>query len=470
MSMAVPNGQRWPDLPVAALGQWTPFQRVAVILPARDNQAELDRTLATLAHQSYPKDLLEVLVVDDSSEPALTLPQVTPPATRVLRRSEMQSHGSGAARDAGARASTAEILLFLDSDMLADPRHVEAHARWHHVTDEAVVLGRKWFVAVDDITPGQLDREARQGHHVGDLLSDRRQGLHGWQEELIESHDGLSRDEDDAFLAVVGATVSISRRLYERCGGFAAFGLRGIVDTEFGYRAFTRGGILIPDAEATCWHQGARNFATRGGEIKRARAGLAANHLPIPLFRQQNTGRSWIVPMVRVLVDVSVLSGADGYTEDVLDRLLLTLDSALSSDVTDLAVTVITGRNPLPSWFVDYYAAEGRVQIEQANPGTGFPSPVTIALPPAVVLAPTTVSAALSLLSPDIRVIRTLPEPGGPSSVEFWRTRTLERALHHGLDQMPATALGERWSPADALGISLANPQITKQGMVTQHC
>lgn len=465
MQHEVAAGQRWTTLPVPDIGGWTPTERVAVVLPARDNQLELDRTLATLAHQTYPAELLEVVVVDDASEPPLRLPALAPPGTFLVRRDEAQSHGSGAARHAGAVATDAPIVLFLDSDMLADPAHVEAHARWHHVCDHALVLGRKWFVSVDDLDPEGIDRAGREGTGVGDLLTGRRWRTHQWQEDQIELQDRLTQDVDDVFLTVVGATVSVRRELYDRAGGFAAFGLRGIVDTEFGYRAFTRGALVVPDGQARCWHQGARNFATRGGEIKRARVGLAANHLPIPMFRPQNRGRMWAVPMVRVLVDVT--SSGPGVLDDgAAERLLLTVDSVLGSDLTDLAVTVVTGSTRLPSWWLDYLGSEPRVEVCDAAPATGFPSPLTVVVPPGVVVAPDSLSTAVGLLSDDVRVVRTLPDAYASPSLEVWRTRTLERALRAGLDAVEPEVVGERWCPPHALGVRPAAARITPQGMV----
>lgn len=456
------DGQRWGDLPVPDLGSWTPQDRVAVILPARDNQLELDRTLAALLHQSYPQELLEVVVVDDASGTPLTVPPLAPSGTRVVRRDDASSHGSGAARHAGAQASAADILLFLDSDMLADAHHVEAHARWHHICRHALALGYKWFVDVQGVTPADIDRVGREENGLHHLLEGPRWRKHDWQVEQIQGRDGLTHDDDDAFLTVVGATLSVRRDLYERAGGFATFGLRGIVDTEFGYRAHARGAVIIPDKQAKSWHQGARNFATRGGEIKRARMGLAANHLPLPMFRLQNTGRRWAVPLVRVVVEPGPQAGdwSDGDTE----TLLLTVDSVLASDVTDLAVTVVTGGSELPRWWLDYVEHETRVDVADTLPDSGFPSPFTVVTRPGVRFSTDTISRGLALLSEEVRMVQTLPDPYG-TSLEIWRTRTLERArLTGATDTEPA--VGRRWCAPDALGIGRVRPRISPQGMV----
>lgn len=467
MEKTVVPGQRWTGLGVPSLGGWTPTETVAVVLPARDNQRELDRTLATLAHQSYPAELLQVLVVDDSSSPPLQIPELAPPGTQLVRRDEAQSHGSGAARHAGARAASADILLFLDSDMLADAAHVEAHARWHHVCDHALVLGRKWFVDVEGIEPAAIDMAARRGEGMDQLLEGREGRTHRWQEQQIAQQGRLTQDADDAFLTVVGASVSVRRDFYHLTGGFSPFGLRGIVDTEFGYRAYTRGALIVPEFEARCWHQGERNFSTRGAEIKRARTGLAANHLPIPMFRPQNHGRSWVVPQVRVLVDVSG-HGSGRLGPEAGEALLLTVDSILASDVTDLAVTVVTGPSELPTWWLDYTAAEPRVTVSADSPRTGFPSPLTVLVPPGASVARSSLSAAVALLSDDVRVVRTLPDAFGTPSIEVWRTRTLERALRIGLQTAPPEVLGERWCTPEALGVRLATARLTPQGMVAQ--
>src|SRR5699024_27234 len=139
-------GQQWRDLPVPALGEWEPTLRLCVVIPARDCQPELDRTLAALSRQTYPAALTDVIVVDDASPQPLTVPSLAPDGTRVLRVTQAQEHGSGRARDRGARETDADIVLFLDADMVVSATHLEAHARWHHLTRHAVVLGRKRFV------------------------------------------------------------------------------------------------------------------------------------------------------------------------------------------------------------------------------------------------------------------------------------------------------------------------------------
>lgn len=459
--LSVVRGQDWKSLPVPALGSWQPRLRVCVVLPARDCQEELDRTLASLSQQSYPADLLEVVVVDDASVPALCLPRQRPDPTQLVRLDDPPSHGSGRARHVGAHQTDADVLLFLDADMVADRRHVEAHARWHHLTPHAVVLGRKWFVDFTGITAADV-HEAVGAGDPKTLLVGRGPRRHVWQEDFIAARDDLTQDRDDSFLAVVGASVSLRRDLYLRAGGFSPFALRGIVDTEFGYRAFTSGGLIIPDHEARAYHQGTRSFSHSGEDIKRQRTGLAANFLPTELFRLSDGGRQWAVPMANVIVDTQ---GATA--EDVQ----MTIDSVLASDFTDLVVTVVEGSDAhMPSWLSDYFSHDGRVRFNDAPPGSGYPSPLSCAVSAGLVLRKDTVRRAVALLGEhNLGVIRTDPQECGGRGMEVWKTRVLLRAAGSGIDghdERAARLGGGLWASAVELGVAQGRVRVTRQGML----
>ncbi len=455
-------GQDWKQLDVPQLGSWQPQLRVCVVLPARDCQEELDRTLAALAEQSYPAELTEVVVVDDGSAPPLRLADRRPAATTLVRldQEQEQAHGSGRARHVGSTQTEADVLLFLDADMVADRAHVEAHARWHHLTPHAVVLGRKWFVDFTGLSPREVG-EATAAGGLEALLGDRERHGHRWQEEFILERDDLTTGSEDSFLAVVGATISLRRDLYERTGGFASLGLRGIVDTEFGYRAFTSGGLLVPDEQALAFHQGPRSFSSRGGHIKRQRTGLAANHLPTPLFRPSNTGRRWAVPMALVVVEA-----AGSPWEEVQ----FTVDSVLASDFTDLVVTVVVGEAEPPGWLLDYFGSDGRVRFVEQPPASAYPSPLSMNVSPGLVLRTGTIGQVSRVLDKHLAgVVRTHPGDLDGRVLEVWRTRALLRAMTsgpEGLEERAATLFGECWVSARALGVTTGRLGITRQGMI----
>lgn len=455
--------QEWRSNPPPALGTWTPHLSLTAVLPAKDCQGELNLTLAALAEQSYPAHLFDVIVVDDDSEVPLTLPDTRPSRTAILRLEPADGHGSGRARHAGALASNGEVLLFLDADMVTTRQHVEAHARWHHVIADAVVVGRKYFVDFDGVNPDEISSAVRHDQ-LDVLLYGRPRQRHSWLEGFIEDSRQLTDWAADTFIAVVGANLSTPRALYQESGGFSSMGIRGIVDTEFGYRIFTAGGVVLAEMESITFHQGARHFAMRGDEIKRERLGLAANYLPVPIFRPANTGRSWAVPSVRVIVEAS---------PEQDEHVLLTVDSVLGSSFTDLAVVVASHAGAQPQrWLIDYFAHDHRVSFTDNPVTSGFPSPFTAVVPAGTALAHTTLAQLMQVSSDrEVGLVRaTLPDGVSGSSVELWATRALHRARRHQLgetlEQAAQRLFGEFWLRGEDVGLRPVVLTVTRQGMI----
>ena len=68
----------WRQVDVPAPEAFVPTLPVSVIIPYYQTPAEtLERTLAALEGQAYPRDLFEVVIVDDGSEPPLERPRST---------------------------------------------------------------------------------------------------------------------------------------------------------------------------------------------------------------------------------------------------------------------------------------------------------------------------------------------------------------------------------------------------------
>jgi chlorobactene glucosyltransferase len=103
--------------------------KVAVIVPARDEAANIDRCLRSLVAQTYPASRLRIVVVDDHSRDqtfaiATALAQ-TNPQLMVLRSPPLPPHWVGKSHACwiGARAldEDADWLCFVDADVWAEP-------------------------------------------------------------------------------------------------------------------------------------------------------------------------------------------------------------------------------------------------------------------------------------------------------------------------------------------------------------
>ena len=246
------RGNDWRAVrPPDARGHW-PREGVSVVVPYFEAPRELALTLAALERQTYPRELMEVVVVDDGSEPRLAVPPDAALDIRVVRQARL-GFGLARARNAGVLAARHPIVVFLDGDLVADDGLVAAHARWHHAVADAVTLG---FCAYVDAQGIEADALRRHGGPTAEVFRGRPIDR-PWTERHMARTDDLTAARDDLFRSVVGNNLGIRRTLFDELGGFhAGFDRYGWEDTEFGWRAQTFGALLVPVREAFSWHQG----------------------------------------------------------------------------------------------------------------------------------------------------------------------------------------------------------------------
>ena len=292
----------WRQVEVEPLETFTPTLPASVVIPSWQTPPEtLARTLAALEGQTCPRDLFEVVIVDDGSEPPLR-PPPTPLDVKVVRQ-ERCGFGRSRARNTGARAAAHDILLFLDSDMLVERSWMAAHTRWHHAVSDALTLGRRAHVAMDGIDAETIRR--RSGS-LEELFVDRPKDPPKVDvEEYLAGTGDLTARADDLFRVMVGATFGIGKGFYDLVGGMDESFVRwGFADTEFGYRTFMHGGLLVPVREPLGWHQGRWSEGRDAKRRSRRRnLGKAAHRIAHPRHRRRQPGRIFAVPQYVVTID-----------------------------------------------------------------------------------------------------------------------------------------------------------------------
>jgi GT2 family glycosyltransferase len=441
----------WSQLSPPPIGAWTPTLSVSVVIPAYDCQADLDLTLAALSHQTYPADLLEVIVVDDGSRPALRLPEIRPERCRIVQVTD--GWGIANAVNTGAARATGEILHRLDADMVVFPGHVEALARWHHVSPYAVTLGYKRFVDHARSTPEEIAKRCADGT-IGELFPDS--SPHEYIEELIDSTEQLRGGDHLNFLVHVGATVALRRDLYLATGGLDHELVLG-EDTEFGYRLAQAGALFIPEPAARSWHLGPSSMMTRGTELRRFNRPHLADLMPQPRWLRGGAGRVWRVPLV-----TAVVSGVDSSSGYELVRTCV--DRLLASDEHDLRVVLIGAwdtltdvrRDVLADPLLDLrliaatYRSEQRVRLATEAPDTVFPSPYRLDVPCDAGVGPATVGRLVAAADKArAGVVRA-------GRLTLWRTAAVSRAHR---DQRPGESLMDAVSAVHGQ-LSLPVPEV----------
>ena len=356
---AAVRGNDWRQVQLPEGGSFTPTLPVSVIVPCFEAPGALALTLAGLERQDYPRELFEVVIVDDGSEPPLRPPAGTPLDVRVVRQ-ERRGFGLARARNAGSREAAHDILVFLDGDVIPEAGLLAAHARWHHAVSDALTLG---FCAY--VPAAGIDAEAVRGRSgsLRALFADRPADQ-PWLERHMARTADLTSAHEDLFRAVTGHNLGIGKAFYREVGGFnESFRRYGGEDTEFGYRVQTRGGLLAPVREAFGWHQGrfadGREGKARDQHLQRAKL---AHWIADPGFRRSAPGRIFAVPRHVVTVEAGDVPAA---------RVVAAVEGLLTDPAGDLAVRVETpvARADLgPAWLEVHFGADPRVRVAPEGP------------------------------------------------------------------------------------------------------
>ena len=442
----------------APLGEWHPAERVSVVIPAYGDQAALDLTLAALSAQTYPAELLEVVVVDDGSDPPLRLPELRPEDTRLVVN-DSGRWGIAGAVDTAVRGSSGPIVLRLDSDVIPGPAHVEAHARWHALADYLVVIGKLAFaeVEVGELDPGRV-REAVSADRTRSLFGDASVS-EDWEIALVRESGGVVTDPVRAFTIANGATISFSRAMYEDCGGMDT-SLRLGSDTELGYRMSQHGALFVADAEAEVWHLGASQMKSRRDEGKRYRHPFLSNRVPALRHLRSQPGRAWEVPYVRAVIEVG---GAR------LEPVRATVNSLLSSTISDIEVALVGPWDeltedrvaPLADPLLDLrliretFRGDGRVTFPSKAPEPAPPVPFRLWLEPGMELRREGLAGLIAHADERRlgRVEVTVPTRVKPLSARLDRTAALSRAARlRKAGESFEDLLHELWGIASAPG------------------
>ncbi|RBQ14816.1 glycosyltransferase family 2 protein [Spongiactinospora rosea] len=369
------RGNDYTVLRPPAIGSWTPALTVSVVVPAYNGQDKLDLVLAGLAAQTYPQELLEVVVVDNGSAPALRLGDVRPELTRLVA---CETPGRAAARNAGLAAATGDVVHWLDSDIVLAPDEVEAHLRWHHLAPYLVITSHLRFTTAPLPSP----RAVADGAAGLAALFEPAEP-HKWLVDLVERTGGLVGDPRRAFSLHIGGATSVGAALLKAAGPMDTELILG-QDTELGYRLAQAGAVFVPDPEARGYHLGPSMRMRDQDAIDRVSHAYIADRIPSYRWLRSHPARQWKVPYVRATVEPG------GY-----DDVRATVDALLAGTVPDLVVDLPgpwsrlapERRAPLTDPDLDlvlikgHYLHEPRVRLTGEEPEPDTPEPYRLRLP-----------------------------------------------------------------------------------------
>ena len=183
---------------------------VAVIVPVHNGARHLATCLAALVRQHVPPP--EIIVVDDgSTDESAAIARTFPCRLLVQER-----RGVAAARNAGGRAATGDLLLFVDADVVLPPHWLQCCLA-NFAAAPAVAVMQGWYDTVAD-----------QDGWFARGMAMRHAALMHW---LFAGRERIS------VCNLESGCLALRREVFTRCGWFAEqFRASGGEEHEFGWR------------------------------------------------------------------------------------------------------------------------------------------------------------------------------------------------------------------------------------------
>ncbi len=237
---------------------------LSVIIPTKDREPILAKTLAAYAKQTVPADRYEILLVNDHGRMD-KVKESSASAGGGLNVRILDNPGQGgpaAARNLAIGEARGEIVFITGDDIIPDPTLLEHHLAAHEAfpTDEKAFVGRTLWHPELTVTPFMDYINAEGGHQFNYKDARHRQSVPF--DRFYTSNVSLKR----AFLAEEETLFSTAFR-------YAAY-----EDVELAYRLHLRGMDLRYDAKAVGYHHhdmDPRSFINRQLKVGRMLALMA---------------------------------------------------------------------------------------------------------------------------------------------------------------------------------------------------
>lgn len=190
--------------------------RISVIVPAYNAELTIDQCLEALARQTVPREIYEIIVVDDGSSDGTRSRVEAHPGVHVLTQANA---GPATARNLGVQHALGEIVLFTDADCVPAGDWIEQMAAPFH---DPGVVGVK-----------------------GAYLTDQRSVVARFvQIEYEDKYDRMAQEQYIDFIDTYAA--GYRRDVFLANGGFdPAFPTASVEDQEFSFRLARQGHQMV---------------------------------------------------------------------------------------------------------------------------------------------------------------------------------------------------------------------------------
>jgi glycosyltransferase involved in cell wall biosynthesis len=205
--------------------------KVSVVIPTKNRAALVAKAIDCIESQSVPRDLYEVIVIDnESKDETRSILEQKAKVFSNFRFGVQETPGAAATRNAGLQLAKGELTVFIDDDVQAEPTLIQAHLDRHQKVADASVIGAVTIPWGDTKEPFLR------------YLRDRR---------ILNPYTPSKGPIDFSYYHT--CNVSTPTNLLLKVGGFnESFRIYGMEDIELGYRLEKNGSSMIfaPEASA----------------------------------------------------------------------------------------------------------------------------------------------------------------------------------------------------------------------------
>lgn len=206
---------------------------VSIIIPVYNAEKTIERCLRAVFELNYPKDRLEVIVVDDGSVDRT--PRIIKSLSNKVKIVHKKRGGAASAQNVGIKNSFGEIILVVDSDA--------------YITKEFLKTVVREF-------------EDPQVGIAGGFLKPAPTRSFWAKMSGYESEERAFRKRSSKYVHHMTTTCTAYRRkMFEEIGYFDEFFKEGGYDTEFSKRAIKAGWKIVL-TDAICFHEWRSSFTS----------------------------------------------------------------------------------------------------------------------------------------------------------------------------------------------------------------
>jgi len=210
---------------------------VTVIVLNFNGRDYLGACLDSLLALDYPRDRLELLVVDNGSvDGSAAFVRQAYPDVRLLELPD--NRGFAAGNNAGAQAARGTYLAFLNNDMRVDPRWLIEMVEAIQTADDVVSVGARiltWDGSGIDFVGGTLNFY----------------GMGFQPEDMVKASEGVHE-----VLFACGGAMLIRRDIFLESGGFDESFFAYFEDVDLGWRLWVLGYRVLLAPRAVAYHRG----------------------------------------------------------------------------------------------------------------------------------------------------------------------------------------------------------------------